>query len=570
MAAALTPPPSSSTTKVTTETARNAVHALLKWRATKSESQKPDLLDSDELLYLVVTLKKIPPKGRVNAYKVPLPTPLHSHLTEFCLIYDDRPKSKLTKPQIQAKIKAENLPVVKILKYTKLKSDYKAFESKRKLMNSYDMFLADKQIVPLLPRLLGKHFFKKKRIPVPVDLLKKNWKEQIERICGSAMLFLSTGTCCVVRVARSSMSEDEIVENVVAAIQGVVEIVPGNWGGVRSLHLKLLESIALPVYQTVPDEAVKVEGSEKAVEEVKEVGKAENKESKKEKVGKRKGMIHQVRYLDSNAGEVVVEEKSGKDGVGEGKVKGEDVEKQLKKSVKAKDDVASNVEKPLKKSVKAKDDVASNAEKPLKKSVKVKDDAVVVGKHKNDVLSAKDKKKDVTKKKGDELAGKGEEAVGKKEKRKSEPVKLKSEEAKPKTAKRSKKGAESRVVLHSRPQVVDARCNEIQYIKLNLHYGYKRLGGIVVFCISIGFLDCPDCCILNSEMNLKEQLLEVKEKVLYRTFVVKIFKKTECPKELEPASRRTTFHVSPMKRDGDYPEPVKQWGQAASQGVEVL
>ncbi|XP_004305829.1 PREDICTED: uncharacterized protein LOC101313827 [Fragaria vesca subsp. vesca] len=516
MAAALTPPPSSSTTKVTTETARNAVHALLKWRATKSESQKPDLLESDELLYLVVTLKKIPPKGRVNAYKVPLPTPLHSPLTEFCLIYDDRPKSKLTKPQIQAKIKAENLPVVKILKYTKLKSDYKAFESKRKLMNSYDMFLADKQIVPLLPRLLGKHFFKKKRIPVPVDLLKKNWKEQIERICGSAMLFLSTGTCCVVRVARTSMSEEEIVENAVAAIQGVVEIVPGNWGGVRSLHLKLLESIALPVYQTVPDEAVKVEGSEKAVGEVKEVGKAESKELKKEKVGKKKGMIHEVRYLDSNAGEVVVEEKSGKDGVGEGKVngkrkkekvvdesngkasendgevrkskrikekdvgeskrpkeqkdkkaklvhedleisekptrkvvnpksgkvKGEDVEKQLKKSVKAKDDVASDVEKPLKKSVKAKDDVASNVEKPLKKSVKVKDDAVVVGKHKNDVLSAKDKKKDVSKKKGDELSGKGGEAVGKKEKRKSEPVKLKSEEAKPKTAKRSKKGAE--------------------------------------------------------------------------------------------------------------------------------
>ncbi|XP_062009023.1 uncharacterized protein LOC133725688 [Rosa rugosa] len=504
MAAAITPAPSSSTptpTKVSPKTARNAVNALLQWRNSKSEAQKPDLLSSDELLYLVVSLKKIPPKGRVNAYKIPLPTPLHSQLTEFCLIYDDRPKSKLTKAQIQAKIKADNLPVVKILKYTKLKSDYKAFESKRKLLNSYDVFLADKQIVPLLPRLIGKQFFKKKKIPVPVDLLHKNWKEQIDRICGSALLFLTTGTCSVVRVARTSMREEEIVENVVSAISGIVEIVPGSWGGVRSLHLKLLESIPLPLYQTLPDEAVKVEGAEKVVE----AGKGESKELKKEKVGKKKGMIHEVRYLDSSAGEVVDEVKSGKDSdvdeqlgggelkkakrkkdkvVGEsnGKASENDGDGELRKSKRNKEKVVGeskrskeqmeklaklvdedgdfdvevaekrtkkvvnpksgkvkgeDVEKQLKKSAKAKD-VALNGEKPLKKSGKVKDDAGTIVKHKNDELSAKDKKKDVIKKKGDGLSGKGGQAVGKKEKRKSEPVKLKSEEAKLKKAKRSK------------------------------------------------------------------------------------------------------------------------------------
>lgn len=44
-------------------------------------------------------------------------------------------------------------------------------------------------------------------------------------------------------------------------------------------------------------------------------------------------------------------------------------------------------------------------------------------------------------------------------------------------------------------------------------------------------------------------------------------KKSECPKELEPASRRTTVHVSLMRREEDYPEPVKQRGLAAFQGV---
>ncbi|KAK9924084.1 hypothetical protein M0R45_032472 [Rubus argutus] len=447
--AAIAPAPSSSTptpSKVNPSTARNAVNALLKWRNSKSETRKPDLLDSDELVYLVATLKKVPPKGRVNAYKIPLPTPLHSQLTEFCLIYDDRPKSKLTKDQIQKKIKADNLPVAKILKFSKLKSDYKAFESKRKLLNSYDMFLADKQIVPLLPRLLGKQFFKKKKIPVPVDLLHKNWKEQIDRVCGSALLFLSTGTCSVVRVAKTSMSAEEIVENVVSAVNGIVEIVPGNWGGVRSLHLKLLESIALPVYQTLPDATLKIEGAkegEKVVEGVKEVVKSDSKDSKKEKVGKKKGRIHEVRYLDSNVGEVV-DEKLGNDGVGnveEGKVNENDQpgSGELKKAKRKKEKVVgeSDGKKRLKKFTKGKDeDGELNGEKLLKKSAKVKDDAGASVKHKNDDLSAKERKKDVSKKKGDDLS------VGKKEKRKSEPVKLKIEEAKPKKVKRSKKAAE--------------------------------------------------------------------------------------------------------------------------------
>ncbi|KAK9944651.1 hypothetical protein M0R45_010211 [Rubus argutus] len=137
------------------------------------------------------------PKGshqRLVAYKIPLPNPLLSEFTEFCLIYDDRAKSKLTKDQIDKKIKADNIPITKTLKLSKLKADYKAFEAKRKLMDSYDTFLADKWIVPLLPRLLGKQFFNKKRISVPVDLQQNNWKEQVDRIIESSLLFLSTGS----------------------------------------------------------------------------------------------------------------------------------------------------------------------------------------------------------------------------------------------------------------------------------------------------------------------------------------------------------------------------------------
>ncbi|XP_009378307.2 ribosomal L1 domain-containing protein 1 [Pyrus x bretschneideri] len=461
--AATTPAPPPSATKPTksiTKTVQKAVNALIKWRNDKLQTQNPDLLESDEFAYLVLTLKKIPQKGRVNAYKIPIPNPVHSQLSEVCLIYDDGPKSDLNKDSIEKKIKAENIPVSKILRLSKLKSDYVPFESKRKLMYSYDMFLADKRIVPLLPKYLGKHFFKKKKIPVPVDLQHKNWKEQVDKICGSALLFLSTGTCSVVRVAKVSMSIDEIVENAVAAINGIVEIVPKNWGGVRSFHLKLFESLALPVYQAVPDVTLKIEG-EKGVEEgekeVKEVVKSESKDLKSEKKSKKKGRIHEVRYLDSNVSEVLDDDDFGIVGgvdIGEGKQSENDEQGsgELGKKKRKKEKVAGELkgEKRLKKSAKAKDDAELNGEKvigekKLKRSAKAGEE---------DGMSLKEKKKDVTKKKADDSLAQGEESigkkekrkskesVGKKEKRKSEDEKLKSTEANLKKAKRSKKAAE--------------------------------------------------------------------------------------------------------------------------------
>ncbi|RDX68959.1 Ribosomal L1 domain-containing protein 1, partial [Mucuna pruriens] len=325
--------------KVTPETVGKAVDALLKWRRSQSETQKPKLFDEDEeFVYLILTLKKIPQKSRVNPHKIPLPHSLLSQFSEQCLILDDRPnKARVTKAEAQAKIQSESIPIAKVLKLSKLASDYRPFEAKRKLCDSYDLFFAEKSVVPLLPRLLGKYFFKKRKIPVPVDLKKKNWKEQVERACSSAMLFMRTGTCSVVRVAKVKMERDEIVENVVAAVEGIVEVVPKNWGNVRSVHLKLLESLALPVYQAVPEVKLRIEGVRVEDEEDKEVEAPEKKRKKKDgevcDSGKKKGRIHEVRYMDDNVSKDVVENELGSDDDGDDNDNGGDemVDKKRKK-----------------------------------------------------------------------------------------------------------------------------------------------------------------------------------------------------------------------------------------------
>ena len=210
-----------------------------------------------------------------------------------------------------------------------------------------------------------------------VDLGHKNWKEQIERACGSALLYLRTGTCSVVRVGRLSMEKEEIVENVVAAIDGIVELLPKKLAGVRSLHLKLLESLALPVYQAVPDMKLKIGGvGENAADEVtKEEESGEVEKGEKKKVGK-KGRIHEVRYMDSDVGGLLEEDELDNDGEedddGEGgksadvELSGGEIAGKKRKKVKAMKEQALsdlNGEKPLKKSKKVKKDDALKQKK---------------------------------------------------------------------------------------------------------------------------------------------------------------------------------------------------------------
>lgn len=235
--------PSMASSRVSTPSIERAVKALLKW---KSKSSKHN---DDEFLYLVLTLNKIPPNFRTpdSPLRIHLPHPLFSPYTSdfrSCLLVEDR--FSLSSKQ---KIENDNLPINNVIKLSKFRSDFKSFEEKKKLCDSYGLFLADKRVIPILPKLIGRCFYKRKKGPIGIELGRSDWKEQIEKVCGSAMLNLKMGTCVVIKVARVSMGREEIVENVIGAANGVAQVVPKKWKNVRGFHLKLAESIALPVYE---------------------------------------------------------------------------------------------------------------------------------------------------------------------------------------------------------------------------------------------------------------------------------------------------------------------------------
>lgn len=283
------------------------------------------------------------------------------------------------------------------------------------------MFFADDRVIPLLPSLLGKHFFKKKKIPVPLNLRHKNWKEQIEKSCSSALLYLRTGTCSVVKVAKTSMEVEEIVSNVMAAVDGIAETVPKKWSNVRSFHLKVLESIALPIYQTVPEMKLKIEaamkGKEEKIEEEDEedAGKSPTpvkvSNKKEKKLSKKKGRIHEVRYMDTSGGELSDEDEELDSDLDEDMDNVEVRENVKKGSDELKGKKQSRVNKAKEEGLQSE----LNVEKPLKKSISVKKDSV---KQKKEEMSVKKKKNgDKIKQKEGLISVEDEESVGKKVKK---------------------------------------------------------------------------------------------------------------------------------------------------------
>lgn len=63
------------------------------------------------------------------------------------------------------------------------------------------------------------------------------------------------------------------MENIAAAVKGAVEHVPRKWKNVQALYLKTNDSVALPIFQTMPDLPQRIGGRKAVTAEAKEAGK---------------------------------------------------------------------------------------------------------------------------------------------------------------------------------------------------------------------------------------------------------------------------------------------------------
>lgn len=242
--------------RIDVEQVRAAVSALAKHlEKVANEKSTSALFDDEAETYSALISLRRTPKEATSARLVPVAIPhplLDLENAELCLIVKDH-QGEGHKEAKQKVAEMAKCGVAKVLGISKLRANYKAHEQKRKLCDSYDMFLADDRVLPLLPKLLGKNFFKKKKQPVAVDLTKKDWVAQVHRAVSATYLHIAGGTCVNVKVGKSTMEVDEIVENAVAAIDGAVNKIPRKWGNIQSIYIKTPDSVALPVYVAPPE-----------------------------------------------------------------------------------------------------------------------------------------------------------------------------------------------------------------------------------------------------------------------------------------------------------------------------
>ncbi|GFT23036.1 ribosomal L1 domain-containing protein 1 [Nephila pilipes] len=219
--------------------------------------KKRPLLDetSESPVFLQVTLKKIPQK-QLQMIKIHLPHSLITSTSEVCLITGDLEKRNL-KAEIEPVIlhykdllkKHGVTKVTEVIPLRQLRTEYKTFESRRHLVGAYDVFLADKKIACYLPKLLGKTFFQKRKFPIQINMKAVNLKDQIEKALSQAEFSLACrGSSFAFEVARLSMENNDILENIMASVKLLADKLPGKWDNIFGIYIKTARSKAIPIY----------------------------------------------------------------------------------------------------------------------------------------------------------------------------------------------------------------------------------------------------------------------------------------------------------------------------------
>ncbi|XP_033123791.1 ribosomal L1 domain-containing protein 1-like [Anneissia japonica] len=219
--------------RLNTVKVRQAVLALFSQHKLKQQSNST-LFSDEKYLQIQLTTWKIS-GGKKKLLKINLPHPVRSDDVDICLISRDEPgkDSESCIQHVQDLFQEKGVSNIKeVIPLKDLIAEYKSFESRRKLVRMYDMFLADKRIFHRLAPHTGKEFYKRNKYPIRVDMEK---------------FFFHSSMC----VATTEHSVEDAVDNVIAAVEGLTTKISNGWNNIKALHLKVEHSIALPIHESL-------------------------------------------------------------------------------------------------------------------------------------------------------------------------------------------------------------------------------------------------------------------------------------------------------------------------------
>ncbi|KAJ1667098.1 proteasome-interacting protein cic1 [Coemansia sp. RSA 1813] len=235
-----------------------ASKALLKHVENKKDSEQNTNLfaDDEEVVHLVISLKKITGKERHKPYRIPLRVPMYRETSSVCLITKGNDNTS-----VEA-LKELNIPQIKeVITVLQLKTEYKSYEVRRQLIAQHDLFLTDDRVINSLPEILGVKFFKAKKTPAPVNLLASDVEKEIKKALSCTYYRQGKGTCNAAKIGMTTMAAPELADNIECAMNAIVKCISKGWDNIQSVGIKTGKSLTLPIYNSLPNPPTTIDAS---------------------------------------------------------------------------------------------------------------------------------------------------------------------------------------------------------------------------------------------------------------------------------------------------------------------
>ncbi|XP_018329695.1 ribosomal L1 domain-containing protein 1 [Agrilus planipennis] len=232
---------------------QKGVSALLN-AVKKTEEKEQALFSEDKPIFLQIVCMKVP-QTPVRFIRILLPNSPFSSEAEVCLIVSDVKKNgpiddEETVTFYENVLAQKGVTNIKtIIPLHQLKTEYNMYESVRRLVDLYDVFLVEGKISGKVAHILGKIFISKRKSPTPIKIKGDSLCAQISCALNKSLLHIhSKGDSFTMQVGNTSMNEENMKENVIAAIEGLATEFPGGWENISTLYLKTTTSISIPIY----------------------------------------------------------------------------------------------------------------------------------------------------------------------------------------------------------------------------------------------------------------------------------------------------------------------------------
>lgn len=245
--------------KETIEKTCKAALAYHKKSVANKDVGKALFQDAEKVL-LQISFTAVPQlKNKSYFFSLPKSPVFDEESSEVCCIVKDSLEKGVDKKEHQGDQKrlfqqTECMDFVsEVLPVALLKTDYKTHDQKRILANSYDFFVADRDVMNVVPGLLGSHFVRNKKMPRKINKLDpeniKTRSRIVESLKQAHWFVDGRGDCSSIILGNTDFTEKELTKNLTKALEEVAKNSPRGWDFIRSVHLKLEKSISLPLYQ---------------------------------------------------------------------------------------------------------------------------------------------------------------------------------------------------------------------------------------------------------------------------------------------------------------------------------